>query len=147
VVHRVIPRLWKDWSPAGADVRGDVDRTQAALPTLAHRKAAIAYYRAAVRFTRATTSYAGLHRFRHKLPRTPLLVLHGEQDGALQIGYLDSVIDALPPGSRITRIPKAGHFLQVDQPAAVCAAILDYLGVATRGVDDHAPHQTPGRCS
>jgi pimeloyl-ACP methyl ester carboxylesterase len=129
VVHRVIPRLWKDWSPRGADVREDVAQTLAALPTRAHRKAAVSYYRAMFRFTRATPPYAGLHRFRWRLPRTPLLVLHGEQDGAMQVGYLDRVIESLPPGSRVRTIPGAGHFLQVDQPEAVCEAILDYLKI------------------
>ncbi|ORA08673.1 alpha/beta hydrolase [Mycobacterium asiaticum] len=42
------------------------------------------------------------------------------------IGYLDGVIDALPPGSRVQIIPGAAHFLQADQPEAR-AAILDYL--------------------
>jgi pimeloyl-ACP methyl ester carboxylesterase len=129
VVHYVIPRLWKDWSPRGANVREDVAETLAALPTTAHRKAAVSYYRAMFRFTRATPPYAGLHRFRWQLPRTPLLVLHGEQDGAMQVGYLDRVIDALPPGSRVRTIPDAGHFLQVDQPEAVYEAILEYLRV------------------
>ena len=130
VVHRVIPRLWKNWSPPAADVSENVAITLRALPTRAHRKAAIAYYRAMARFTRASAPYAGLQRFRFRVPRSPILVLHGEQDGAMHIDYLDRVIDALPPGSRVLRIPAAGHFLQVDQPAAVCAAILNYLKVA-----------------
>ncbi|RDH79798.1 alpha/beta fold hydrolase [Mycolicibacterium moriokaense] len=127
VQQRVIPRLWKDWSPPGTDVAADVARTLAALPDLAHRKAAVGYYRAMVRFTRASPAYAGLHRFRFKLPRRPILTLHGEVDGAMHVGYLDRVIDALPPGSRVETIAGAGHFLQVDQPEAVCAAILKYL--------------------
>jgi len=129
VVHRVIPRLWKDWSPPGADVVDGVGSALAALPSLTHRRAAVSYYRSMVRFTRAAAQYAGLHRFRFKLPRVPILVLHGEQDGALQIDYLDGVIDSLPPGSRVNRIPMAGHFLQIDQPRAVSEAILDYLRV------------------
>ncbi len=129
VVHRVIPRLWKDWSPAGSDVGDDVARALAALPTLAHRKAAVGYYRAMVRFTRASPQYAGLHRFRFTIPRSPVLVLHGEQDGAIQIGYLDGVIDALPPGSRVQTIPGAGHFLQIDQPEVVRDAIFAYLNI------------------
>ena len=130
LLRRIIPRLWKDWSPPGTDVGDDVQRTLTALPTLTHRKAAVAYYRAMVRFTRAAPQYAGLHRFRFTLPRTPVLVLHGEQDGAVQVGYLDGVIDALPPGSRVQTIPGAGHFLQVDRPEAVCDAILGYVKVA-----------------
>ncbi len=130
VVHRVIPRLWRDWSPYRADIRQGVAMTLTALPSLAHRRAAVSYYRSMVRFTRPALRYAGLHRFRFRLPRSPLLVLHGEQDGAVQIEYLDRVIDALPPGSRVRTIPGAGHFLQVDQPEAVGDAILEYLKVA-----------------
>lgn len=129
VVHRAIPRLWKDWSPRGVDVRDGVATTLAALPSLAHRKAAVSYYRAMVRFTRTAPQYAGLHRFRFRLPCHPLLVLLGEQDGAFQVGYLDGVIDALPPGSRLRTIPDAGHFLQVDQPEATAKAVLEYLRV------------------
>lgn len=129
VLHRVIPRLWKDWSPPGVDVRGEVMTVLAALPSVTHRKAAVSYYRSLVRFSPAATQYAGLQRFRFKLPRGPVLVLHGDQDGAVQVGYLDGVIDSLPPGSRVHTISGAGHFLQVDRPDAVCAAILEYLGV------------------
>lgn len=127
VLHRVIPRLWKDWSPPGTDVRDGVAATMEALPSLAHRRAAVSYYRDAVRFTRAAPQYTGLHRFWLKLPSNPVLVLQGEQDGAIQLGYLDGVIDALPPGSRVRTIPGAGHFLQIDQPVAVADAILEYL--------------------
>jgi pimeloyl-ACP methyl ester carboxylesterase len=129
VVHRVIPRLWKEWSPRGADVTDGVAAALAALPTRAHRRAAVSYYRAMVRFSTPATQYVGLHRFRFALPRRPLLVLQGEQDGAIQLGYLDGVIDALPPGSRVQTIAGAGHFLQIDEPDAVSRAILDYLKI------------------
>lgn len=129
VVHRVIPRLWKDWSPPGVDVGEGVGSALAALPSITHRRAAVSYYRSMVRFTSAAPQYAGLHRFRFKLPRVPILVLHGEQDGAIQVDYLDGVIDSLPPGSRVKRIAAAGHFLQIDQPDAVSDAILEYLNV------------------
>lgn len=129
VLHRVIPRLWKDWSPRGAHVGDGVAETMEALPSLAHRRAAVAYYRAAARFTRPASQYAGLHRFRFKLPTHPILVLQGEEDGAIQLGYLDGAIDAAPPGSRVRTIPDAGHFLQIDQPEAVGTAILEYLRI------------------
>lgn len=129
VVHRAIPRLWKDWSPSGVDVDDGIAKTLAALPSLAHRKAAVSYYRSMVRFTTPAKQYVGLHRFRFKLPRSPVLVLLGEQDGAIQVDYLDGVIDSLPPGSRVATIPGAGHFLQVDQPDAVAKAVLEYLNV------------------
>lgn len=127
VLPHVVPRLWKDWSPRGTDVGDDVRRSLDALPNLGHRKAAVGYYRAMVRFTHPSAPYAALHPFRFALPTEPILVLHGERDGAFQTAYLDGVLDALPSGSRVETISDAGHFLQVDQPAAVCTAILGYL--------------------
>lgn len=126
---KVIPRLWRDWSPRGADVSEGVANALAALPTDAHRRAAVAYYRATVRFTPAPAEYAVLHRYRLELPCHPMLLLHGEQDGAMQIGYTENMLDVLPAGSQRRAIAGAGHFLQVDQPGAVTAAILDYLAV------------------
>lgn len=127
VLHRVIPRLWKDWSPPRTDVRANVHNTLAALPTPAHRRAALAYYRATARFTAASAPYAHLHRYRLDLPRIPVLVLHGDRDGAMQVGYVEQAMNFLPPGSKVQIIEGAGHFLQVDRPEAVCGAILGHL--------------------
>ncbi|MDX1875171.1 alpha/beta fold hydrolase [Mycolicibacterium sp. 120266] len=128
VLDRVIPRLWKDWSPPGTDVDDDAARTLTALPSAAHRRAAVGYYRANMRFTPASKPYKQLHRYRLRLPRVPVLLLHGDTDGCMQAGYLDGAQDLLPPGSKIQIIAGAGHFLQIDQPEAVTAAILQYLG-------------------
>jgi len=128
VLHHVIPKLWQDWSPASADVSTGVTDALSALPTTAHRAAAIAYYRSMFRPSRPAQTYADLHRYRFNLPAVPILALHGEQDGAMQVGYTLNLTDALPAGSRLEIIEDAGHFLQLDQPAAVCRSILKYLG-------------------
>jgi pimeloyl-ACP methyl ester carboxylesterase len=125
---RVIPRLWRDWSPRGADVSQGAADALAALPSEAHRKAAVAYYRAMFRFTPAPAAYAVLHRCRFELPCHPMLLLHGDQDGAMQVGYTEEVLNVLPAGSRSQIIAGAGHFSQVDQPEAVAAAMLEYAG-------------------
>jgi pimeloyl-ACP methyl ester carboxylesterase len=129
LVHRIIPRLWRDWSPKGTDVDAGVADALGAQPTVAHRTAAVAYYRSMARWwSRPAARYADLHRYRFQLPVVPTLLLHGAQDGGLQVGYTANVTKALPPGSRAKVIEEAGHFLQLDRPDAVCAAILDYLG-------------------
>lgn len=125
-LDRVIPRLWHDWSPAGIDVGDDVALALAALPTAAHRAAAVGYYRAFVQ--PGGSAYADLTAYTRALPVVPLLYLHGEQDGAMQVGYADQLQDKLPAGSVVQRVTDAGHFVQVDQPAAVAGAILNYLG-------------------
>jgi len=124
----VIGRLWRDWSPRGADVSADVATTLAALPTPAHRVAAVGYYRAMVWPGGAESPYAALTAHMLESPRIPMLYLHGRQDGAMQVGYTEQLQDLLPSGSRVETISGAGHFLQVDQPDAVVAAILNYLG-------------------
>ncbi|OBH49299.1 alpha/beta fold hydrolase [Mycobacterium sp. E2479] len=124
---RVIPRLWKDWSPRGADVSRGIADALAALPDDAHRHAAVAYYRAMFRFTRTSPAYADLHRYRFNLPRRPMLLLHGEEDGAMQVGYTRRVLESLPVDSRAKTLQRAGHFCHVDQPRAVAVSILNYL--------------------
>lgn len=127
-LHRVIPRLWRDWSPPGTDVSDDVATTLAALPTPAHRAAVVGYYRALVRPGGVNAPYAEFERYLQELPCAPILYLHGTQDGAMQVGYTEQLLNALPAGSVVQTIDGAGHFLQVDRPAEVAAAILDYVG-------------------
>lgn len=135
VLPAVIPRLWKDWSPTGADVRDDVATTLAALPDLAERKAAVSYYRANMKARRARPRYRAMNRFRYRKPVLPLLLVYGDCDGAIEADFLDPMLTALPAGSRSVMIPGAGHFLQIDRPEATCAAILDYLGHSGTSVE------------
>ena len=46
----------------------------------------------------------------------------------MQVGYTEQLLQALPAGSVVQTIDGAGHFLQVDRPDAVAAAILAYAG-------------------
>jgi pimeloyl-ACP methyl ester carboxylesterase len=125
---RVVGRLWKDWSPRGSEITQHVAYALDALPTIAHRRAAVSYYRSNFPLRRRQTWYAGFNLFRFKIPRHPMLLLYGEQDGAILPTFLNTVLEALPPGSRSRTVAAAGHFLQIDQPEAVCAAVLDYIG-------------------
>lgn len=127
-LHRVIPRLWRDWSPAGTDIAEDVATTLAALPTPEHRAAAVGYYRALVRPGGIGAPYAEFDWYLRELPCAPILYLHGTDDGAMQVGYTEQLLNALPAGSAVRIIDGAGHFLQVDRPAEVAAAILDHVG-------------------
>ncbi len=127
LTRRVIPRLWRDWEPKGADLVEDVANTQDALPSLAHRKAAVSYYRALARPTRSASRYAELNRYRFRLPRVPILHLQGAVDGAIQVGYSDFLTRALPSGSVVEIVAEGGHFLQVEQPEVVRDAVLRFV--------------------
>jgi pimeloyl-ACP methyl ester carboxylesterase len=125
---RVIPRLWRNWGPPGFPTDAELAAALAALPSEAHRHAALGYYRALVRPTRPAARYADLHRWRFELPRVPILHLQGAQDGAMLADYAESIADVLPAGSRVHTLPTAGHFLQIEEPQRSADAVLDHLG-------------------
>lgn len=127
LLPRVIPRLWRDWGPPGYPTDAELDAALAALPSPAHRRAAVGYYRAAARPGRPASRYTELNRWRFELPRVPMLHLQGAQDGALMAGFADQITTVLPPGSRALTIASAGHFLQIEQPRLAADAVLDYL--------------------
>lgn len=58
---------------------------------------------------------------------TPTLVLHGEEDVAVKMERAERTAAAIP-GARLVRIPRAGHSSSVEEPEAVNAALLDFLG-------------------
>ncbi|TRW82718.1 alpha/beta fold hydrolase [Mycolicibacterium sp. 018/SC-01/001] len=127
LLPRVIRRLWRDWGPAGFDTGAELDAALAALPSPAHRRAALGYYRALVRPGAPHARYAELHRYRFEMPRVPVLHLQGMQDGAMLVDYAEAIRDVLPPGSRVTTLASAGHFLQIEEPQLAADAVLEYL--------------------
>jgi pimeloyl-ACP methyl ester carboxylesterase len=121
---RVIPRLWRTWCPPGYDAEDDLARLWHALPDLAHRTAAVSYYRHQVPLSTPGPRYAALHDgWDTALPRIPLLLMHGQLDGAIDIGLATISAEALPPDSHHEVISAAGHFMHLDQPAAVARLI------------------------
>lgn len=115
----LLPRLWRDWSP-GFDGRADVARAFDAMRRPGGRRAVQRYYRdnlvLGARTTFTLTS------------RVPVLHLHGDHDGCITADLVDTFPDVLPDGSRYARIPGAGHFLQLEQPAFVHPLIDEWIG-------------------
>jgi pimeloyl-ACP methyl ester carboxylesterase len=102
-------RLWRLWSP-GYDAAEDLAHLRDAVPDRAHATAAISYYRALLGRGIQPALAEPVH---------PLLVLHGAGDRCMEPG--------LARLAGATLIPEAGHFLQLEQPEAVAAAILSGL--------------------
>ena len=127
LLPRVIPRLWRDWTPPGPDISEGIALAQNALPTMGHRRAALAYYRALVRMPRPSERYRDLYRRRFAMPIRPILHLQGARDGAIDVGYADFLPDVLPRGS-VVEVLSGGHFLQLEQPDDVAAAIMGFAG-------------------
>ena len=125
---RVIPRLWRDWCPPGYDATADLARLWDALPDLAHRTAAVTYYRHQMPIGKPALRYRAMHEgWDTKLPTMPMLVLHGELDGAIDVRLATISAEALPDECSHEVIPAAGHFMQLDQPEKVHRLIADYL--------------------
>lgn len=102
-------RLWRLWSP-GYDAAEDLAHLKASVPDRAHAKAVVSYYRAMLGPGIRPAMAEPVH---------PLLVLHGADDRCLEPGL------ARLAGATI--VPGAGHFLQLEQPAAVAEAVSDFL--------------------
>jgi pimeloyl-ACP methyl ester carboxylesterase len=113
----IVERLWADWSP-GYESPDDVRRAKECLGGAARLAAAIEYYR-------QTPS-----AFRSEAPppiETPLLYLHGEDDGCIGVDVVRAARDAFPPGARIEILPGAGHFVHLEKPDAVAGLVLGFV--------------------
>jgi pimeloyl-ACP methyl ester carboxylesterase len=125
-VDRWLPKLWRDWSP-GYDAAEDVALVRTAWPTPAHVRAAVGYYRAVRAPWRVPTAYRSWARTLQRIPAVPLLVLQGTDDGAMQAAYAEHAATKLPDTARFELVPRAGHFLQLEQPDTVNELIADFV--------------------
>lgn len=112
--------LAKEPQRPGAFTKEDVDRyvEQYRIPGVA--RAAISYYRAALR-------YAGETRKRLRPIALPVQVIWGEKDVHLGAWMADPPPD-LVPDCRVLRIPDASHWVQNDAPERVNEVLLDFFG-------------------
>ncbi|MBP2450643.1 alpha/beta fold hydrolase [Mycolicibacterium lutetiense] len=125
----VVPRLWKTWSP-GYDAAEDLRHVDAAIGAPDRWRAALGYYRATIRMSKPPAQYAELHKHWLLPPVLPSLYLHGTDDGCAAPDYIRWVREVLPSGSDAHVVESGGHFLQLDQPDATAARILDFVGRA-----------------
>lgn len=118
-LHRVIPKLWRDWSP-GYDAAEDLEHLFSALDTTSRRRAALRYYR--------NNLQRGALRTFSMRPGAPALYLHGESDGCMSVAIADAARTMLVPGSEVEVLPGVGHFLHLESPALVNQRIAGWIG-------------------
>jgi pimeloyl-ACP methyl ester carboxylesterase len=121
-----IDRLWGDWSP-GYDATEDVPAVKDALRDPANLAAAIGYYRAMMGTTPADPAYAAQQAASATIPPQPLLYLHGDQDGCMDVSLADDAEQFLAPGSKRVVVERAGHFLHVERPDVVNPLIVNWV--------------------
>lgn len=128
-----IENLWRDWSP-NHDPTPDLLLAKPCLRDPAHLRAAMGYYRSlfdAASFGTPAWAAEQAAVLGRQVPQ-PTLYLHGSSDGCIALD--EAAVDAIPgllgPGSRVERLPVAGHFFWVEQPEAVNERVLSFLGPA-----------------
>jgi pimeloyl-ACP methyl ester carboxylesterase len=69
-------------------------------------------------------------RLARRLPliRAPTLVLWGEHDRLMPQSYANAIAGAIAGGTEVRIVPGAGHLAELDQPDAVAAAVLGFMG-------------------
>ena len=101
VLRPLVARLWRDWSP-GYDASADLPRVYDALAEPAHRRAAIGYYRALARPVGMLAEHRRWQAALMAPARTPVLYLHGRDDGCLGSGFARWWRRCCPQGARCT---------------------------------------------
>ncbi|MDA8267499.1 MAG: alpha/beta hydrolase [Actinomycetota bacterium] len=121
-----IEQLWRLWSPA-YDPAADMAGVRRSLAEEDRVRAALGYYRAMFGAGPRLPEHDAAQQAADGIPPQPTLYLHGTDDGCMGVELAAGVADALAPGSRVHVVEGAGHFLHLERPAEVNAAILDFL--------------------
>ena len=124
-----LDRLWEDWSP-GYDARDELLCVKRCLRAPDNLSAAIGYYRTEEPGLYDSSSgdpYAAEHAALMRTAPQPTLYLHGDRDGCIDLSLVVDVEHYLAVGSRMEIIEGAGHFPQVEKPAAVNERILTWV--------------------
>jgi pimeloyl-ACP methyl ester carboxylesterase len=134
-----LERLWRAWSPGYVPTVEDLAPLHAIVADPQVRRAMLATYRGT-----GTAMLSGRAiGVRVALPPQPHLVLHGEDDGCIDVAYARQAATLLPhPASRVVVVPGTGHWAHLEAPEAVGDAILAF--VREDGASEGGPSRSAG---
>lgn len=126
---RLVRWLWRTWSPDHTLTDGDWDRLRAAFEQPGVVEAALAYYRqnATPPILLGVRSSPATEAIRIDVP---MLIMHGTDDGCMDRRLFDHTIQPGDFGAGVRRVEveRAGHFLHLERPDEVNAALVDHIG-------------------
>ena len=118
--------LWADWSP-GYDASVDLAGVKEALRDPASLSAALGYYRATFGAVPHDPALAGQQAATSGIPGQPTLYLHGTDDGCMGVEMTEGLDTMLAAGSEVIVVKDAGHFLHLERPDEINAAIVAFV--------------------
>ncbi len=125
--RRLVDHLWATWSPRLKDLGAHRARIHELYGDEKYIDNALRIYRANFdpsRFDPALVDFGGRA---DAVASKPLLVLGGGDDGCIDPRMYVGAEKGLAAGSEVEIMPRVGHFLHLEQPAAVAKRVLDWL--------------------
>lgn len=122
--HSFIDMIWRDWSP-GYDASDDLPHVKDALRDPAHLACALGMYRALLGDGPKRDDYS--QNETGEPPPQPLLYLHGTADGCIGPEVADAARAMVGDNVTIELVDGVGHFLQLEDPAAVNSRVMEFL--------------------
>ena len=121
-----VARLWADWSPS-YDATEDMGFVREAIGAPDRLAAALKYYRAMFQPNLQDPSLKEAQDALGLPTPIPTAYFHGSSDGCFRLESIGDPLTSFPEGSRVEIIEDAGHWLHLEKPDEVNAAILDFL--------------------
>jgi pimeloyl-ACP methyl ester carboxylesterase len=126
--HRFIRNLWKDWSPDWTCPEHDMRLLLETLAKPGVIEAALGYYRCMFDPERQDPALSEWQMSFSVAPIVvPTLAFHGTHDGCMGVDLVAGMETMFTAGLEQVMVDGAGHFLHLEKPEQVNAAILRFL--------------------
>lgn len=125
--RKLIDYLWATWSPGLKDLGAHRNRVHEMYGDETFIDNALAIYRANFDPSRHDPALVDLGGRTEAVASKPLLMLGGADDGCIDPKLIAEAGKGLAAGSRVEVLPSCGHFLHLEQPAAVAGRTLEWF--------------------